>query len=354
MNQAIIKRYQAFWEHEAADRPILFITVPDKAAPWEEQRPANLYDQWENPEARYDRLRFTLAHTGYYGEAMPQDWVNFGPGCLAAMMGSDYIFKADTVWFGEGATFIRDWSGAQNLSLLDGSAMYRMVMETTRLLTERSGGDYLTGISDLGGNLDVLASLRDTQDLLTDLIDAPEAVLRATEQIDEVWKVVYTKLRGMLKASGQHGHVTWLGPWCDTTYYPLQCDFSAMISPDDFARFVMPSLRRISAFLDHSIYHLDGPGQIAHLDHLLSLPRLDGIQWVPGDGNAPVWDESWFPLYEKIQKAGKALVLHGMQNAGQVLMICKNFSARGLWMSVMMDSREEAEALPAKAAEISR
>jgi len=268
---------------------------------------------------------------------------------MAAMMGSNYVLLDNSVWFGEGDIFLKDWSKLADLRLLEDSFMYRIVEDTTRLLTERNDGSYLVGISDLGGNLDILASLRDAQHLLMDLFDNPDMVLRATEMIDEMWKIYYTKLREILRASGQHGHVTWLGPWCETTYYPLQCDFAAMISPDHFERFVMPSLSRISEFLDHSIFHLDGPEQIVHLDQLLSLPRLDGIQWVPGDGKAPVWDAQWFPLYERILSAGKNLVLHGFVNAQDALKLCKTFPPKGLWLSVTLDSAEEAEYLLTKA-----
>ena len=47
----------------------------------------------------------------------------------------------------------------------------------TRLLAESNDGSYITGISDLGGNLDILASLRNTQELLTDLYDNPDMVI---------------------------------------------------------------------------------------------------------------------------------------------------------------------------------
>ena len=348
MKPETIKRYNAFWAREETDRPILHITVRDKTAAWNEHEPKTAYDKWENLEARYARSRFCMANTKYYGEAFPHDWVNFGPGCMAAMMGSDYISDWNTVWFGGGKTFFNDWSNIDELRLLENAPMYRMVEDMTRLLAERNDGSYFVGISDLGGNLDILASLRNTQDLLTDLYDDPDVVIRATEIVDEAWKACYTKLREILKASGQHGHTTWIGPWCDTTYFPLQCDFAAMISPDNFTKFVMPSLTRLSEFLDHSIFHLDGTGQMVHLDQLLSLPRLDGIQWVPDCGSAPIWDEKWFPLYEQIQAAGKALVLNNLGTVESVLKLCKHFSPKGLWMSVALESEEEAEELLAK------
>ena len=33
-----------------------------------------------------------------------------------------------------------------------------------------------------------------------------------------------------------------MGLWAPMRWYPLQCDFSAMISPDMFAEFVLPDL----------------------------------------------------------------------------------------------------------------
>ena len=354
LSNEIKGRYDAFWRHEDADRPILSITVPDKTAQWEDHKPKTLHDQWENLEARYSWSRFAMEHTRYFGEAMPQDWANFGPGCMAAMLGSDYILTDFTIWFGERGRVLKDWGDLDSLHLHEDSPMYGMVLGMTALLAGRSGGRYVTGISDLGGNLDILASLRDTQDLLTDIYENPEIIIRAVERIDEMWIDYFKRLRGIIRASGQDGHGTWLGLWCETNYYPLQCDFSAMISPDDFKRFAMPSLRRISDFLGHSIFHMDGPNQIVHLDHLLSLPRLDGIQWVAGSGKAPVWDEKWYPLYEKIQSAGKSLVLHEMGSIENTLKICKNFSPKGLWMSVTLDTEEEAAELLAKAAELSK
>jgi len=70
-----------------------------------------------------------------------------------------------------------------------------------------------------------------------------------------------------------------------------------------FERFVLPSLTACCDALDYAFYHLDGTGQIKHLDTLLSIPRLRGIQWVPGEGNPPA--QEWLPLLKRIRDAGK-------------------------------------------------
>jgi len=345
----ILKRYEQFWNHQDTDRPILSLYVHNKNTNWSAFTPSSPRDLWENLEARHARLSYSTKNVKCYGEAMPSDFVNFGPGCLAAMIGSDYLPMPNTIWFGEEITLLEDWANLKEVYLREDSPMYKLSTNLTKLFLEKNDGSYLVGITDLGGSLDILASLRGTMSLLTDLHDNPELALKAVEIIDEIWIEVYKKLRKMI-ASYQHGHTTWLGPWCETSYYPLQCDFGAMISPDDFEKFVMPSMRRTTDFLDQSIFHLDGPGMIAHLDQLLSLERMDGIQWVPGAGSDPVTDERWFPMYEKIQAAGKLLVLHcDGSGVDKILNICKNFSPKGLWLTAHFDSEEEAEEIIAKA-----
>jgi hypothetical protein len=83
----------------------------------------------------------------------------------------------------------------------------------------------------------------------------------------------------------------------------MQSDFAYMISPDMFERFVVPDLTACCKTLDHGFYHLDGKGQIVHLDHLLSIERLRGIQWIPGDGQPP--PDRWLPLLKRIRDGGK-------------------------------------------------
>jgi hypothetical protein len=76
-----------------------------------------------------------------------------------------------------------------------------------------------------------------------------------------------------------------------------------MISPIMFERYDLPDLSACSEVLDHAFYHLDGRGQLVHLDMLLALERLRGIQWVPGDGQPQA--ENWLPLLSRIRHSGK-------------------------------------------------
>jgi 5-methyltetrahydrofolate--homocysteine methyltransferase len=114
-----------------------------------------------------------------------------------------------------------------------------------------------------------------------------------------------------------------------------------------FERLVIPFIEEQCEKLDHVIYHWDGPGEIPHLDLLLAVKKLHGIQWVPGAGNPQPEDEKWFPLYARIQKAGKRLVLNcsGVGADGvverKILNVFKSLDSAGLLVSTWTATRED-------------
>jgi 5-methyltetrahydrofolate--homocysteine methyltransferase len=134
--------------------------------------------------------------------------------------------------------------------------------------------------------------------------------------------------------------------WAPGRVAKLQCDFSAMISPQMFRDFVAPYLRRQCQRLDHTFYHLDGPGATGHLSALLEIPELGGIQWTPGAGAPGVQDAVWWPMYHQIEKAGKRLFLLGMPPAA-VPTIAAEFDSNLLLISTWAGTEEEARRLTA-------
>jgi 5-methyltetrahydrofolate--homocysteine methyltransferase len=87
--------------------------------------------------------------------------------------------------------------------------------------------------------------------------------------------------------------------------YMLQCDFSYMIGPRMFKQFALPELAATCQRLPRSFYHLDGVGEVPHLDHLLGIPELDGIQWIPGDGKPDC--AHWPEIYQRVHAGGKKI-----------------------------------------------
>jgi hypothetical protein len=103
-----------------------------------------------------------------------------------------------------------------------------------------------------------------------------------------------------------------------------------MISPAMFERFVLPDLVACCDHLDHGFYHLDGKGEIPHLDHLLAIERLRGIQWIPGDGQPPPQD--WLPLLKRIRDGGKLCQVFVSPEGART--IVQNLGGRGFYLVI--------------------
>jgi hypothetical protein len=299
--ERIERDWTAWWAGEL-DRALVIIESLDQFGGWASDFPLEtpVDDVLDHFQARLEAARF-------YGDAWPKWWPNFGPGIVAGFLGAQVHPVPGTVWFdpAPGA----DQVAIEDLHLsCDADNVWRQrVVALTQAAVERWGGCVSIGHTDLGGNLDILASLRTTQQLLLDLYDAPDEVARLAGEITQLWLRYYDDLDDVIQKAGR-GTTPWAAIWSPARCYMLQSDFAYMISPQMFERFVLPDLAACCQALDHAFYHLDGKGQTLHLDMLLSLARLRGIQWIPGDGQPP--PEKWLPLLKRIRDRGKLCQLY--------------------------------------------
>ena len=87
-----------------------------------------------------------------------------------------------------------------------------------------------------------------------------------------------------------------------------------------------------------------GPGSASGLAH--GRARRDLIQWTPGAGEPEVDDPCWFEFYERVQAAGKGLVLLGgtMDPDKFEILLGGLKTTRGLFVrTVPKDEREAKE-----------
>ncbi len=339
------ERFDAYWEGEILDRCCISVTAPRKApidSKVELQSAKDLVEKWTDSEFRVNEVISNAANTFYGGEAFPNFWINLGPGVMAGFTGSPHKYSEHTVWF-DSDPIIKDWDKKPEIKYRLDTEMWNIYQNIMDNALKNAKNNFMVGVTDLGGNLDIAASFRGTETLLYDLMDYPDEVKSLVYDIDSIWFKYYENIQGQINKN-MEGSSGWMGLWCRQNWYPLQCDFSAMISPLQFEEFVKPSLTREAKFFDKSIYHWDGPGELPHLDHLLDIDALTGIQWTPGAGNYDVCNEIWFPLYKKIQLKGKNLVLLGAKPAN-VEKLLENLSPKGLYISTACSSEDEAREL---------
>lgn len=289
--ETIHKNYQSWFDHNL-DRPLVILQS------WGQQYNEIIAKDTSINQV-IDRQDESLRSMHYFGDAFPRFWPNFGAGVVAAFLGSQVQTELDTAWFFP--LSINDPSSI-NIKFQKHNYWWKKALAGTSKPLDRWGKSVSVGITDLGGNLDILASLLGSEKLLTLLIDDPNLIDRATAQLSQLWLNYYDRLAEIILAV-QPGTSAWGPLYFPGRGYYLQSDFSYMISPKMFARWVVPDLEKCCRALDYGFYHLDGKGQICHLDALLAIKELRGIQWVPGEGNPP--PEEWLALLAKIKNAGK-------------------------------------------------
>ena len=334
--EAIQEAFEAWWAHELG-RPIVQVYYPGPSG--------RAFDFWcflrhkDNPDALKRELEDFPETVSCLGDAFPTLLPNLGPGSLAAYFSGYLHFDHfnSTAWFEDP----QPWDVVEKMAFDQDGDWWRYTLAVNQLAADMGRNRFLVGVTDIGGILDVLASLRGAENLLRDLLHEPDRVDVMRERIIEAWHRVDDALTPPV-AAVQDGSTSWLKTWSAGRSSPLQCDFCAMISPAMFERFVAPDVQEQSRRLDHTIFHLDGPGQIPHVDVLLDIPELDGIQWVPGDAHPPCESPRWFPMYEKILRRGKVLLLQFFKDLSSIPQMLEALPHERLMLTVGASNEHEA------------
>ena len=305
--------------------------------------PPSVEDKWTNVEWRAKNIHWNLANSYFIGDLLPVAIISIGPGSLALILGSEPGLSESTVWYHPVFEQDPEPEKLPPLKFDPDNRWWKNHEALAKLCVANGKGKYLTGFPDLVDHFDVLASLRDNQTLLLDLYDRPEWVKRKISEINQAWFEVYSRLYEII--SGDDGesvyaHFNAYGPGKTAK---VQCDAAAMLSPDAFREFVVPALTEQCEWLDNSLFHLDGPECICHLDHLLKIDALDVIQWTPGVAHLNGGNECYFDMYRKILDAGKGLQI-GVP-PGRVETILKTFGNNGLYISTAAETRAQAQEL---------
>ena len=345
------ERFERWWHREPTDRPLMNIEAPrdaplgDTAPPEEPKDPARKY---MDLDYLIQRSRSALERNDFGSDAFPEVSADFGPGSLALYLGSEPTFRPDTVWY---KPCIESLEKTPLPEYDPENRWLRAHLDLFRKLRDAFGADAHLVIPDIIESTDILSAMRGPATFLYDIMDRPEQCHRWLKRINSLYQVHYDAFYDIVKDDTGGSAFTAFHIWGPARTVKVQCDFSAMISPDQFGEFFIPYVRQQIERLDRVLFHLDGPNCIGHVDQLLKLERLHAIQWVSGAGAASHDNERWHPLYEKILKGGKGL--HVWLPAQAVEGFIRRFGARGVYILTSVKSAREARELMALAKRVS-
>ncbi len=344
------QRLDAWWHGEIIDRAVIQVTAPREGCRVDAyerlQNPIELpedqiLDWFLDPEQVVPRLEQFVDSTFWGGEALP---VVFPVSTrivavLAAYLGCPYQIVAGSN-SGWAEPIIDDWATRPNFRFDPHNDWWRLSVKLLDAAAQRAPGCFYVGVPDLNGPGEILARLRGTEPLALDLLDCPEAVKAALREVNAAWLRYWQASVGVIQ-QWVGGYMHWFQTWSDRPSTDLQCDFSCLISTRMFEEFFLPGIEQQTQWVERTLYHLDGPGAVRHLDALLSLPRLDGIQWIPGAGAPP--PSKWIPLLRRIQARGKLVWL--ICEPWEVEVLMAELEPEGLLMRTHCTSEAQAKEL---------
>lgn len=296
-----------------------------------------------DPKNRALVQHHTMARSAFPLDILPCPWTSMGAGSLALYAGSEPIHHG-SVWF---QPCIADPDAAPAIRFDPQNKWWKITEAYLRESVRLADGHYVVGCPDLVENLDIVASLRGSEELMTDMLERPEWVAQKVREVNGLYFDVYGRIYDIIKEA-DGGSAFWaFGVWGPGKTAKIQCDACCMISADMFAESVAPSLAEQCDWLDYSMYHLDGTQAMHHLDRLLAIESLDALEWTPQAGIPGGGSPQWYDLYREILAAGKSVQALGV-HADEIVPLLDAVGGKGLYIMANIPDERAAEDIAAK------
>ena len=306
--------------------------------------PESLETRWCDPDYRAEQNHFSLSRSVFPADVLPLAITDLGPGSLALFCGSRPEFGDETVWLHP----IKDGgleSGQLPAIHFDPeNRWWQLTEQIIQQCVARARDNYLIGCPDLVENADVLCSLYGAEFVCMNMIEQPTWVEQRIAEINEVWFAAYQRVYDLIHLEDGSSAFGVFYLWGPGKVAKMQCDFSAMISPTMFRRFVVPALTTQCEWLDHSLYHLDGTQAIHHLDALLEIEALEAIEWTPQAGIESGGHPRWYDLYRRILSAGKSVQVVNVEH-DEILPLLNVIGHEGVYILTSFENQRDAERL---------
>ncbi|HEY9594630.1 MAG TPA: hypothetical protein VHE79_09135 [Spirochaetia bacterium] len=334
-------RHLRWWDHEGLVLAAWGTGLP-RAEAWdrvaEPPKAATLEDRHRDPAHVSARILHEMSGRDWPADMLPVAWPDLGTVSLAPTLGAVEGFAEDRIWY---EPCIGDPASFPGIRFDPSEPRWRRLVAVVRETVQLARGRYLVGMPAIIPNLDVLAELRGTEALLFDMMDRPEWVEERLVEIDVAWEAAFTRMREIIARDGGMAFGYFM-LWGTGNVGLLQCDVAATLSPRMFERFAVPALRRECAFLDHSMFHVDGHQCLDDVDMLLDIDGLDAIEWTPDPQIPSGGNPCWYPLYRKVLERGKSLWVANARS-DEVVPLLDAIGGRGVYLTVDVGSVEEME-----------
>ncbi|MDO8685906.1 MAG: hypothetical protein Q7J78_04455, partial [Clostridiales bacterium] len=173
--------WEAFWKGEN-NRPLINIVVPKQGVE-PVKFPKYLAGRDGNFQPVIDQALAWADTHEFIGEALPIFILEWGPDTFSTFLGADMKFSPEhdpiTGWC---VPFVKDWDDVEIRFQRD-SYWWQMTVNFIREIRRQCDGKLLIYPPTLVANLDSLAAIRGTENLLMDLLICPDKVKKALDAV---------------------------------------------------------------------------------------------------------------------------------------------------------------------------
>lgn len=345
---SLLQRHLAFWRMENVDRPLVGVYLGEELVDDVYQvgqeggrlsagdmRPERLFDSHWRDHLALQRIDQDLICPVQPLYSVP--W-------MEAMLGCSIRIQAQAVWAEtvlEGdkpiGGFEPEWCLAWEEAAVH--AMRVLSAHFTPLGLPLAG-------PFLRGPADVIAALIGANRLCYEVIDRPEQVMRLAHFCAQAWIRASRQMMDLVPV-WRNGYV--VGGRC--IYAPGPCtymseDITCIISPGVYRRVFLPYDLTMAEQFPYGFMHRHSVS-LQHLEALLALPPGWVIE-VTMDPSGPKVAEI-LPVLQRIQQAGRPLIVFGLNDPDEVGRLAGGLSPRGLCVYLQADSDDQAQCLVAVA-----
>lgn len=298
--EEVLNRHELFWDGKLNDALAMVVALKkevNNVCNWD-------LLQYNNVEKQADSLINNLDNMAFLGDALPSVFPNIGPDFFSVGFGGQLEFMPTTSHI---IPFLTSLNEAEKLTFNFENPYNKIMEQLYELLIFNAKNNFLVQLPDLHSGADCLVGWRGPAELCMDIFDNSEKIKELLPRINHEFKKVFFHYYDKLKGADLPCN-SWIGLYSKTPYGVPSCDFSYMISPEQFDEFFLPALIEECKLLPRNIFHIDGPGVLNHLDSIMGLPNLQAVQWVYGAGNGSAKDH--IKTYKRCQKAGKLIQIN--------------------------------------------